>query len=209
MILFNFATRSRPAKMLATFESIIKFYPNAKVLFKIDLDDLETINSNAYYFLSSYPNVKIALGTSISKIHAINRDIPDTGWDVLVNISDDMIINSYHDIEADFNSLDQFIHYPDGRLNELLPTMSIMGKDYYNRFGFVYHFDYVSLWSDNEAMDVAKILNKYKYINIHFFTHNHPIWTKGIRDALGKECDRYYYADEKMYRKRKEKNFDL
>ena len=207
MILYNFATRSRPQKMLNTYNSVMK---HSKGIFciKIDTDDAITLNSPQYAEIALKSNVAIKLGTSTSKIHAINRDISIDGWDVLVNISDDMVFHTDHDIEADFKgNYDQAIHYPDGHVNNLLMTMSVIGKDYYNRFGYVYHPSYVSLWCDNEAQDVAQALNRYQYINKHFFTHHHPAWTKEQRDDLGKQCDRWYRADEKMYLHRKALKF--
>jgi hypothetical protein len=85
--------------------------------------------------------------------------------------------------------------------------MSIMGREYYNRFKYIYHPDYTSLWCDNEAMDVAIELNRYVYLNQHLFEHKHPAWGFGQTDALGRRNDIYYRQDERTYIKRKNLGF--
>ena len=209
MILFNFATRSRPKKMWATYQSIVRFHKGL-FLFKIDYDDEATLNSHEFKLLQHEPNCIIYMGNSNSKVHAINRDIPLTKWNVLVNVSDDQIFYNYHDIESDFNGdYDKFIHYPDGYVNERLCTMSVMGIDYYKRFGYVYHPDYVSLWCDNEAQEVAQALGKYTYNPVHFFKHEHPFWTGQQKDDLLRSTEKWYRVDEKTYQKRKSLGFPI
>jgi hypothetical protein len=100
-------------------------------------------------------------------------------WDILVNFSDDMEITSLefpNVLRSVFDTnLDFFLHLPDGHQNEIIPTMSIMGKTYYKRFDFIYHPSYQSVWCDNEAMEVARMLDKWLYLPQHLFTHNHPV----------------------------------
>ncbi len=144
-------------------------------------------------------------------MHAINRGMEGWKGDIVVNMSDDMrflvpgydikIINAFAD------NLDQFIHFPDGRVNHLLPTMSIMGRTYYERFGYIYHPQYFSLWCDNEAMDVAKKLGKWKYVPERIFDHYHPAWTGEPIDAQLRHTQGYYHIDEQTYIKRSAAGF--
>jgi len=76
--------------------------------------------------------------------------------------------------EEFYKNLDQFVHFPDGFTADRLATMSIMGREYYNRFKYIYHPDYISLWCDNEAMEVAKMLGCYTYVDKNIFQHLHP-----------------------------------
>jgi hypothetical protein len=87
--------------------------------------------------------------------------------------------------------------------------MSIMGRTYYERFGYVYHPAYTSLWCDNEAQDVAMQLGCYKYVPKQIFTHKHPAWTGERADEQLIQTQRYYQADMRIYNERKDKNFDL
>jgi glycosyltransferase involved in cell wall biosynthesis len=205
---YNFATRSRPEKMAAAFATIVAHSHSNKytVGLTIDDDDTATLNSNELADLLKYPNVFINMGTSKNKVHAINRGMEGWQGDIVVNMSDDMrFLKPAFDIDiinAFEGNLDRFIHFPDGRVNHLLPTMSIMGRTYYDRFGYIYHPQYESLWCDNEAMDVAKRLGCYHYVDKRLFDHYHPAWTGEPIDALLNHTQSFFRADEITYIRR-------
>jgi hypothetical protein len=231
-ILYNFASRSRPDKFFKCLDNIrnLSTTNDWEVLAKFDTDDKTMNNPEVIERLQlDYPHVRFTIDESKSKVHAINRDINDftTGWDrlnwdIIVNMSDDMefkvkgfdqdIIDAFIYSSSDkvqrYN-LDWFVHFPDGYVNERLSTMSIMGRTYYERFGYVYHPAYTSLWCDNEAQDVAMQLGCYKYVPKHIFTHKHPAWTGERADEQLIQTQRYYQADMRVYNERKSKNFDL
>ena len=182
-----------------------------KVVVSIDSNDSVTLESKELGMIEDdWDNVTIVEGTSKNKIDAINRDVPQIGWDILVNLSDDQIFTKrgFDEVIAQCGK-DEFLHLPDGHVNELLPTMSVMGYDYYKRFNYIYHPDYVSLFCDNEAMDVAKQLNCYKYIDEHVFEHLHPAWGKAPIDAQLEHTQSFYRRDERVYKKRRSLNFPI
>jgi len=121
------------------------------------------------------------IGASESKIHAVNRDINefDEPWDILVVASDDMwpVAKGWdttirNDMAKHFPDLDGMLWYPDG-FQKRITTMPIMGRRYYNRFGFVYHPSYRSFWCDNEQTAVAQAHGKIVYIDQQLFEHRH------------------------------------
>ncbi|MFK5283673.1 hypothetical protein ACI3PL_29270, partial [Lacticaseibacillus paracasei] len=63
-----------------------------------------------------------------------------------------------------FRDFDGVLHLPDGKIKHELCTYSIMGRAYFERFGYIYHPDYTSLWCDNEFTEVAQILGKWAYL---------------------------------------------
>jgi len=203
-ILYKFATRSRPLKFRALIENIVQLthHEDYTILVSIDEDDETMLNTDTL-------NLPIVLrvGNSKNKIDAINRDLPYNDWDILVNVSDDMWFTKYgfdiDIIEAFENNLDQYIHFPDGFTNERLCSMSIIGREYYERFGYIYHPDYVSLWCDNESMEVAQMLGKYKYVNKNIFVHNHPVWLNQPQDELLRKTQSFERQDKRVYNKRK------
>jgi len=214
-ILFKLATRSRPQKAKKAIENIIMLCNsmNYTILVSIDEDD-ESM------FGFSYPddNVFISRGTSKNKIDAINRDMDIfEGWDILINTSDDMVfeIKGFDNIiRQDFKgNFDQVLHYSDGYQKGNLMTMSIMGSDYYKRFNYIYHPDYVSLWCDMEATEVAKMLCKYEYKGDQklLFTHRHPAWGLSEFDAQYQktEAQNVNQKDYETYLKRKANLFNL
>jgi hypothetical protein len=87
--------------------------------------------------------------------------------------------------------------------------MSILGRQYFERFGYIYHPDYISLYCDNEQMDVAKLLGCYKYINKNIFHHLHPAYGKAEYDMQYNHTESFSNADHITYFRRRANNFDL
>ena len=216
-ILFKFTTRSRPMLFARGMRSIIDncVSDNYHILVSIDEDD-KTMDRNF-----DYPNTTIVRGTSKNKIDAINRDMDKAGeWDILVNMSDDMVFTKkgFDDIiRNEFiyqngvvieQDLDQCIHLPDSNRNDLM-TMAVMGREYYNRFNYIYHPDYASLWCDNEMTDVAKMLGCYKFVNEQIMEHRHPAYGKAKMDNQYITTEGFDRVDRETYNRRKANNFDL
>jgi len=216
-ILFKYTSRSRRSNFLRGYDSILNKIANREdyhVLISVDKDDQ-----------SMYPlpvldgNHTFVVGKSKNKIDAINRDLNefDYDWDILINMSDDMIFTKkgFDDIiRAEFyNDFNQYLHFNDGNQKCNVCTMHIVGRNYYDRFNYIYHPDYISLWCDVENDIVAKQLGCYKYMgdNVQLFRHLHPAWGLAPQDALSiKTEDRaLWIADEITFNKRKIKNFGI
>jgi len=213
LIHYNFATRNRPQKMADAINTIIDLSTdkNYTIGLTIDDDDLTTLNSHQLADILQSSQIKLNPGRSSSKVHAINRGMAGWSGDIAVNMSDDMrFIKRGFDgdiIQAFQGEGDQFVHFPDGRVNETLPTMSIMGRSYYERFNFIYHPDYHSLWCDNEAMDMAQQLGRYKFIDLQIFSHEHPAWTGEPADNLLMHTESFFEIDQETYKRRSKLGF--
>jgi hypothetical protein len=207
-ILYNFASRNRPAKFFAALDNIKKLSTSNDYIILAKIDDNDTSD---YSRLKDYPEVVKVGGLSKSKIHAINRGMFQNGFDIVVNMSDDMVFirDGFDEIIRMHCGADDFVHFPDGNVNEKLCTMSIMGIGYYKRFGYVYHPDYSSLWCDNEAQEVAKKLGRYKFVNQQIFEHRHPAFGKAERDAQYRYTESFYNKDMIVYNRRKAKGFPI
>ena len=196
--------------MLRAYNSVISNRNGLNFVFivSVDVDDIKTLNSPELAYIRKQADITVCEGVSKNKIHAINRDVPATGWDILVNLSDDQIftVKGFDELIAECKP-DEFLHLPDGHVNELLPTLSVMGHEYYKRFGYIYHPDYASLWCDNEAMDVAIELGRYKYIDQIVFDHLHPAWYGGPVDKQLEHTQKFYRQDERTYLKRRAAGF--
>jgi hypothetical protein len=95
---------------------------------------------------------------------------------------------------------------------EHLNVLYIATKDYYNRFGYIYHPSYLSLWCDNETFQVSKLLNRYHYVGtLGLYEHRNAAYHKyGVqRDDLFNEQQGHWSKDEDNYYKRQAINFDL
>lgn len=221
--LINFATRSRPEKFFNCLDNLrhTSSKKNYFVLAKCDMDDDSMNNDSVRDRLKYYPEVQVEWGISENKVHAINRDIEKSlnTWKILMNHSDDMwmakdgwdeIIES--DMNKFFPDLGGVLHYNDGNhYGNKLMTYSIMGKKYFDRFGYVYYPGYANVYCDNEAMEVAKKLNKYVYIPDAILNHNHPMWGKAEWDDQYKKTEEPigYKKDREIYTSRVANNFGL
>jgi hypothetical protein len=220
-ILYKYASRSRPDKFRRGLESIAQnsVSDNYVVLATLDSDDPAIEQYRKELRECSIASQVIAtVATSKNKIDAINRDLNVVqDWDILVNMSDDMVFTAQGFDEvirlAFDDNTDLFVHFSDGFQKSNISTMSIMGRKYFERDGYIYHPDYKSLWCDVEATEVAKLRGCYKYMgdNINILTHLHVAWGKAEWDDLYKrnENPAMWNHDEKLYNERKARNYEL
>lgn len=221
-ILFKLTSRSRPSWMFRALDSIINnLYDkeNYCIVCTFDSDDITTNNMEVIGKLQGYKNLTYHFGNSKTKIEAINNDIdkfPDD-WNILVNVSDDQIFTSmFFDrtirqaMEQYFPDTDGVTHFPDQNTKAALITLSILGRKYFERIGnLIYQPVYISLYCDQEFGDVARILNKYIYIDIPIYKHLHPAWGLANMDAQYQKTESFYKRDGEVYKARKAINFGL
>jgi translation elongation factor P/translation initiation factor 5A len=221
-LLIKFPTRGRPEKFFSVLDKYIEMSENVSniaFLISMDSDDSTMNNSSVISKLENYKNrIKLAyfFGDSKTKIQACNADVDKIiGWDVVLLASDDMIPveKGYDtiitgDMNDHFKNLDGVLWYNDGGQNNI-NTLCILGKKYYERFDYIYHPDYISLWCDNEFTDVSLNLKKCYRSDRIIIEHAHPVYQKTNYDQLYVRNESYFLADKETYNKRKEKNFDL
>lgn len=216
-ILFKYATRGRPEWFQRTLDG---YYVNLSGLHdyefrvSIDRDDWSMNTPAMIMYLQSKPNLTYHIGDSKTKIEAINADMENAEFDILVVVSDDMtvMVKNFDDIIVrdmmnNFPDIDGALHYNDGlHGKESLITLSIMGKKLYDQLGYIYHPDYESVWCDNEFMDVVKMLNKYWYSPQVIIQHQ---WMSGGTDETYQKNSQSYHRDKAVYLQRREVSFNL
>jgi hypothetical protein len=217
-ILVKFPTRSRPEQFLKT---LTEYYNKAKdnsnidYLISYDLDDSKMTPLVIARAQSLGKNIKLVGGYSKSKIDACNRDIKKPyKWDIILLVSDDMFIQVdewdeviRYSMLKYYPDTDGCLWFNDGHQNRIC-TLSCVGKKYYERFNYLYHPSYKSLWCDNEFTDVAKSLNKMTYMPMSLVNHQHPCWGRKVpNDDLYKLNEGFFNEDANNYKKRKAVNF--
>src|SRR5688572_22720961 len=210
---YSFPSRSRPVKFFAALDNIrsMSASDNYEVIAKLDIDDTK-FTDRFKDRLKEYPEVIVKWGKSKNKVHAVNRDIEGMTGEILACHSDDMVFIKYgfdNYIRDQYKNFDGLLHLPDGYAGARVCTYSIMHVDYYKRFGYIYNPEYISMWCDNEATVVAKLLNKYKYINEQIFQHEHPVLGHVPKDEMYMNDGRFYKQEQVTFKKRENKNFDL
>jgi hypothetical protein len=214
-LLLNYATRKRKDKFLAHMNNIYATTRtnDFKIVVKVDEDDSDMV--------ALIPEINRMRNTAgyivkpFGKIAAINAYIPwYEPWDILVNTSDDFeFVPGWDEVLIHRTSgvwprsTDWFAHFSDGHVKEKLPTMSIFGREYGERFGYVYHPSYKSVSCDAEAMYVAMTLGKYHYFPEVLAEHKHPVNVKHGYDEVYKANDKFADQDTAIYFKRMKANF--
>ena len=225
-ILFKYASRSRNEKFFDGLDNILNNLNdlnNFCILCSLDADD-ETMNNQQSIkriteYVKKYPaNIVVKFGKSKNKIDAINRDVNDFkerfNFDILVNFSDDMqfIVQSFDKTIREkfyiaYPNLDGNIYFNDGFVGDAISTMSIIGRKYYDKFNYIYHPSYHSLWCDNEYTMVAKTEKKIVYFDEKIYIHNHPANIGGFIDSQLMKTESFNEIDRDNFNKRLTNNF--
>lgn len=212
--LFKYPSRGRPNK----FKEILKLHLDHlsnkheyKFIFTFDIDDDTMNNENIISYIKDL-NIDFELnyGNSKSKIEAINSDLENKEFDILVLLADDIIpiLKDYDDlIYKIFNEsqygLDCVLHFNTSMWSNLLDIFCIMGKQYYDRFKYIYHPSYKSICADNEFTEVARLLNRSIFSEFSPFEHNF------FSDELAIKNSTFNAEDDKVYWERKKINFNI
>ena len=220
-LLIKFPTRNRADKF---FKVLDLYYNNLNNLdltefcISIDDDDISMNNEEILSRLDNYENLTTFIGPSKSKIEAINSDTDEFNeWNIVLLASDDMIpqIKGYDDIircnmVKYYPDTDGVLWFYDGYRKDL-NTLCILGKKYYDRFGYIYSNSYKSFYCDDEFTQVANRLKKQTFINQIIIRHEHPDIPqyRDKFDELYAENHKYYAYDAKIFQLRQKNNFGL
>lgn len=218
-LLIKFPTRQRATK----FFQVLRQYqeaitePSTRFLITIDHDDQSMNNDESKKVLNMWGNLTYKVDWSDNKIHAVNRDLQGEDFDVLLLASDDMIPQErgidkivIDAMQEHFPDTDGCLWFFDGHLVESsrVCTLLIVGRRYYERFGYLYNPVYKSFFCDNEFTEVAIKLNKIKFIDRCIIRHEHPMINKRLRsDGLYEHNNRFWNHDKGMYNERSKTNF--
>lgn len=220
--LLKFPTRQRPEQFLSTLQLFYDYcsHPeNIQVIVSTDIDDETMTDALIDKALSLFENTQIYGSERKGKIAACNAnlDMMDKDIDIILLVSDDMIpqVKGWDDIlEAEmkehYPDLDGVLFHNDGYVGRQLNMMNIMGRTYYSRFNYMYHPDYISLYCDNEFMEVAEKLGKQTYFDLCLFKHEHYARNSDIpMDDLMKHNESFYGKDRMTYNRRKRRGFPM
>jgi len=215
-ILFKYATRSRSIwfqKTITQYKRKLSGKHSYTFVISCNTNDRKMNNRRMIKFMKSY-QLEFYFGPHKNKIEAINADMEGRDFDILVVISDDMIpkVRGFDDIivqdmQKYFPNLDGALHYNDlSHCGAKVISLSIIGKKLYDRFGYIYWPEYISLWCDNEFTDIVRRLNKVQWLDKCVIKHD---WkgNKGTCDSLYKKNNSFYDFDQVIYDRRKEQGF--
>lgn len=211
-----FPTKARPAKFFTVFRKYhnLKRDNNTRFIVTIDTSDPTMYNKNVIDTIQLFGDTTLQFNETPGKIAACNYGVKDhvKDGDVILLASDDMIpqIEGYdtsilNDFAKWFPEGDGVLHYYDGHTR--LNTMCCLDKKYFDRFGYLYHPAYKSLFCDNEFMDVASMLNRQVFIRETIIRHEHYSNGHGRPDRLMMYNEKFYKQDMETFNRRKDEGF--
>ena len=216
-LLIKFPTRNRKEKffeVLNIYYDLLQDIDNTKFVITCDEDDPSMNNEEVRNDLFKYKNLEVYYGNSKTKVEAINNDLENQEFNIVLLASDDMIpqIKGYDEIirekmKTHFPDTDGVLWFNDGYQSRRLNTLCVLGKKYYNRFNYIYHPDYKSLWCDNEFTQVSLLLGRVVYFTNVIIRHCHPVITGEKADVLYEKNDSFHDEDKLVFEERMKNNF--
>jgi len=215
----QFPTRGRPDKFFEVLDMYRDFADNwdeIEIYVVCNVDDRSMNNEEVGAKFLYYPNVTPSFLRPKSKIAACNAGlrVGEKAWDIITLASDDMLprVKGYdtkikEDMEKYFPDTDGVLWYNDGHKKDKLCSLSILGRRYFDRFGYIYYPGYNSFFCDNEFAEVATGLSRIRYIDKCIIEHCHPDYHLCPTDKLYKFNLRYHGMDKGLYAKRKADGF--
>jgi hypothetical protein len=106
-----------------------------------------------------------------------------------------------------YPDFDGVLWFNDGTQGNRLNTLCILGRQYYDRFGYIYNPVYKSLWCDAEFTRVGNILKKQAYFEQCIIKHEHHSLTGEGFDITYQQNEIYESVDRQTYLERQNSNF--
>jgi hypothetical protein len=190
-------------------------YENTEFIISCDTDDPSLQTDAMQTYLKGFSNTKVFHGDNRSKIEAVNSDMEGVDFDICLLASDDMYpeVDGYGKIIVEymkelFPDTDGVLWFNDGNQGPALNTLSIIGKKFYDRFGYIYHPAYKSLWCDKEFTEVSQGLDRCKYIDNIIIRHRHFSLPNATNyDLLYMRNSKFNTPDHNTYQQRKKAGF--
>lgn len=217
MISLLHPSRSRPDQSFATCKKWLQRsgVNEIELIVSLDFDEPYRLQYERHRSLHTVysPIVKggIIFNNNRSAIDAINNAAVRSRGDILIVVSDDTdcpeqwALNLLDEVNG---KKDWILKTQDG-IQPWIITMPVMDREYYNRFGYIYHPDYIHTWCDTELTCVAELTGR-KIESSLIFKHNHYSIEKGkLPDVISQKANISFNSGRNLFISRKEKYFDL
>lgn len=199
--------------------NVIKDYRNnfskkndLEIVISLDLDDVQ---AGKYHDLhKNHSDTKIVIHPNKNYVEALNNAAKFATGDILIASADDFHFPQNWDIGLQnvvpFNRKEYVIWIDDG-IQPRIMTLPILSMEYYQRFGYIYYPEYISMYADNDFTEVAKKLNVVVMARHLLFRHMHYSLGHMPEDATARKqnAPASYAHGEKIFNRRITENFGL
>lgn len=208
MISIIHPSRNRPLQALITAKNwMAKADNQLEYILSLDVDDKDL---EAYRQAFHMMNIQIIVNKNRSAVDAINKGAEISKGDILVTVSDDFDCEKGWDTELikKTEGKADWIAKTNDHMQDWLITLPLMDRVYYNRFGYVYHPEYLHMFADTEMSCVADMLGKRIDLKMEF-THLHYSAGRSQKDKVNERADKTWSQGERLFIHRAKNNFDL
>jgi aspartyl-tRNA synthetase len=206
MISILHPSRSRPEKSYETIkEWVAKATTDIEVIISLDENDPKRKE-----YRRPVTKGMFLINPNRSAVDAINNAAKAATGDILIVVSDDTECPDRWDeklLREVEGRTDWIMKTKDG-IQPWIITMPVMDRTYYNRFGYVYHPDYMHMFCDTELTAVADLTGR-KIESSLIFPHRHYTVTLDKPDEINEKANRTWAQGRALFVKRYENNFDL
>ena len=203
-------SRGRPVKAVEAYQEwLMKAEGDFEYILSIDQSDP---TQSQYYQQCQKHNVhgSILLNPNRCIVEAVNVAAKHSTGDLIVVMSDDFGCPEHWDkLLIERVKQDQQVLHVFDTIQRDIVTLPIMTRSYYNRFGYVYHPQYFSMFCDNDLTECAKRTGAYTDCRDLTFEHRHWVNGKAVKDKTYEREESGWAVGEKLFKRRKLINFGL
>lgn len=173
-------------------------------IFSVDSDD------GSKMYIRPERRVNFIEHPNKSAIEAINNAAKIATGDIFIVVSDDFSAPNHWDtlLLAALEGKEDFCVKTQDGIQPVLMTLPIMDRKYYERFGYIYHPDYLHMYSDQEMTAVAIMTGKAIFLDL-IFEHKHYSTGKFAKDDINIKNDKTYPQGKQVFERRLRNNFGI
>lgn len=191
---------------------LMSSYNDIEYILSLDTDDAANYLPIVQE-LMKLANFKVVTSPNRNVVQALNNGAKYSTGDVLIYVSDDFMCPENWDVEiqkAVGKEDDWVLAVYDG-IQKRVQTISILSRKYYQRLGYIYYPEYISMFADPDFTETAKAMGK-MIDGMHLtFKHNHhTVGGLPYDETYARENSRVAWDHgEKLFNKRREENFGV
>jgi len=201
----------RPEQAIGCLYNWRAFAPDAEIQHLLSLSSSDT-TIGSYMSLFDNEDSAIVISPSTNMVSASNIAAERADGDVLILISDDMFPPMGWDIKIT-PYLD--VHWPvvlqvhDGIRDDIM-TLPIMNRAAYDRLGYLYHPDYLSMFADNDLAETAKTQGWYVKCEVRFEHRHYTVGKAELDETYRKENSKVKWDHgQRVFERRKRDGFPV
>ena len=213
MISILHPSRWRPEMALKAWNEWITAANNpGQIEYILSLDTSDS-TQNEYVRLFESTGVQIIINHNRSIVDAVNRAAKVAKHDIFVVVSDDFgcPLDWDMDVVGYCNDENPVLLHVNDTIQKDICTLPIMNRKFYDRFGWVYHPHYYSMFADNDLTECAKKIGAYVSDFSLTFEHRHYVNGKNKRDKTydRENSKQAWDIGKRVFQQRKLRQFEL